>query len=151
MPIGTASRTNWCPSCRRKSADYYIVCILGVIQTQVPVVIRASESASVSLSEEWHTLTTAKNQDRNPCKNRLVCHLRDFFCQLTHSLPTRDAAILILADHARLGQRVHEHRHGRADGGKFKIASAGGILRCVSWRKKSAFQSIRQVKVWMKP
>ena len=80
-----------------------------------------------------------KVQDELFGKNRLVGQLRDFFPQLTHRYPSGDASILILADHARLGEllesSVHEHRQTRLDEGKIRIASSCGIPGCVSWRK----------------
>ena len=64
----------------------------------------------MDLSTEAHTVKFTDAQRCVACKNRLVEHVPGFFCQLTHPLQQRDGANLNLADHAWLGERVHEHR-----------------------------------------
>ena len=80
----------------------------------MPVHLRTSFSDHPRVGERvrahWHTVTAAKNHDRDACPNRSARIGADFFCQLTHPLPPRDTAILILAGHARLGERVRERR-----------------------------------------
>ena len=73
---------------------------------QDTVTMHASESASVNLPADAHAVMGINGQQCDACKNGLVVYSRGFFCKLTHPLHPRDGAILNLADHARLGERV---------------------------------------------
>ena len=57
-----------------------------------------------------HTLMRNRAREQSLCGNRLVGRVAIIFISLTHWLSPGDRAVLNLSHHARLGERVHEHR-----------------------------------------
>ena len=116
-PPGTSTAAVWdhehaiknrlvCRTQKKISSSYQTVAMSEHLRTSSRDHPRVGERVRA----RWYTVTAAKNQDRGACPNRCTIARADFFCQLTHPLPPRDIAILILAGHARLGERVREHR-----------------------------------------
>ena len=76
------------------------------IKAPTPATMHASESASVDHPMDSRVVMRINGQRCDACKNGLVGSSAYFCLQLTHPLQPRDVATLILADHARLGERV---------------------------------------------
>ena len=72
-------------------------------------------------------VTRINGQRCDACKNGLLEVFRDFLRQLTHPLDPRDGGNLTFANHARLGERVREHRHHAPP--RWKRASTGAKFR----------------------
>ena len=117
--------------------------------------MHALVSASLDLSAEAHAVKFTGAQRRVACKNRLVELFPGFFCQLTHPLHPGDGENLNLAGHARLGERVHEHRQHAADARprpqKIGPSASVGIPGCVSWRKIFVIFGARKHKLVLEP
>ena len=102
-----------------------------------------------------HTSMRADSQRCDAGKNGFRVDYRGFFCHLANPLRPRDRASPILAGHARLGERLHEHRlhaeNARPQPRKFGTATPAASADSVSWRKKNVIFGYRIHEFVWKP